>query len=359
MIKKKFYLYILALLNPICLYSQITVNGKISGLPAKKIYLIEAYSAKILDSTTYNGHFFILKYKKKKGFEPMLVSLVFYNKDKIMQVLGYQNSYAGLHMGSTAFMLENGLTKITGVFKETYHNTTNPFILVAGEQTKAYFNTDRLDFGYISENDSIKRIKKINNYIKIIKTYPNSYFLISLLNNYRLLYTKDELKKLANCFTSELKASENGIKVFKTINILSSNNILTNLTVSTIDGKKVNVLGNTNQTHVLIFWASWCGPCRQEIPFFKKIYKQIKQKNISFSSISIDKDKSSWIKALNFEKMNWNQYIVESDANEIQDTFRFSSIPFLAIIKNGKIIKKYVGNEESNYASITNFIDKL
>ena len=54
--------------------------------------------------------------------------------------------------------------------------------------------------------------------------------------------------------------------------------------------------------YVLIdFWASWCNPCRKEIPNLKKLYAQYSEKGFEIVSISIDQKKADWEKALKEE----------------------------------------------------------
>jgi thiol-disulfide isomerase/thioredoxin len=92
------------------------------------------------------------------------------------------------------------------------------------------------------------------------------------------------------------------------------------------------------------FWASWCGPCRKENPNIVKAYKEFKPKGLEIYAVSLDREKESWIKAIENDKLTW---IHVSDLMEwrspVVGSYGFGNkgIPFNCLIdKEGKVIAK-------------------
>ena len=106
-------------------------------------------------------------------------------------------------------------------------------------------------------------------------------------------------------------------------------------------GKKITPADYKGKVLVLDFWASWCGPCRQEIPHLKEYYEQLKGKDVAFLSVSIDAKKEQWEKAMKEENMPWDQATVPNAGKEVMELYQFSGIPFILVIdKEGNIYKK-------------------
>lgn len=83
--------------------------------------------------------------------------------------------------------------------------------------------------------------------------------------------------------------------------------------------------------YVLIdFWASWCNPCRKEIPNVKAQYEKYADKGFEVVSISIDKNEAAWKKAVQDEKLVWPNFL---DRTGAADAYGVTSIPAMFLIE--------------------------
>jgi peroxiredoxin len=72
-----------------------------------------------------------------------------------------------------------------------------------------------------------------------------------------------------------------------------------------VNGNTVSLSSFKGKYVLVDFWASWCGPCRHENPNVVKAFEQLKNKNFTVLGVSLDKEKSSWIKAIKDDNLNW------------------------------------------------------
>jgi len=123
----------------------------------------------------------------------------------------------------------------------------------------------------------------------------------------------------------------------------------------TKDGKMFGPQSFKGKILLIDFWASWCGPCRSEIPNLKDAYAKYNGKGVEFMSVSIDKGSAEWIKAMTEENMPWTQILATNAGKEITSLYQFSGIPFIILIDaDGKIVAKNLRG-----ANLLNTIDEL
>lgn len=119
-------------------------------------------------------------------------------------------------------------------------------------------------------------------------------------------------------------------------------------TLKTPEGNTVKLSDYRGKLVLLDFWASWCGPCRQEMKSLLPIYEQLKGDDIVFISVSVDADREKWLNMLEEENLPW--VMLRDDegfnakvekATRLQKEYGFMSIPLILLIdEEGKVIER-------------------
>ncbi|HBG41989.1 MAG TPA: hypothetical protein DDW85_11365 [Porphyromonadaceae bacterium] len=114
------------------------------------------------------------------------------------------------------------------------------------------------------------------------------------------------------------------------------------ITGKTEDGTTVNLSDYAGKGNVVLvdFWASWCGPCIQEIPALKELQEKYKDKGFLIFGVSLDTDKDAWTAALKKHNTPWVQISdLQGFESKITKDYGISAIPFLILIDgDGTII---------------------
>src|SRR5690606_92296 len=109
-----------------------------------------------------------------------------------------------------------------------------------------------------------------------------------------------------------------------------------------LNGKKVSLDDFKGKLVYIDVWATWCGPCIQEIPALKKLKEDYKNKNVEIISISIDvaKDFDKWKKMVADKQLKGVQLFADKDwQSDFVKAYGIDAIPrFLLIDKNGNIL---------------------
>lgn len=349
------FLFFLYILNAFLFHScstnerKIVINGYLSNLPDGIVYLHKENlidENKIDSAITKKGKFTIVHKIADSINEPLYVGLKHKANNGIIRLFDFQTNahYLGKPWSNSLFLTDS-VIKITGSIKDNpisvnstkfkYSHITK---IKGGYQTNAYFNIDGDLFDYINENTA-------NIVQKKIEQYPNSYHLLFEIANHKNSFSAKQIKDFLKAFRGEVVSSETYKKLVDYNNKMFSPEKYVLPKLEDINGLKKEILEKKNNMHLVIFWASWCGPCIKEIPLLKEIY--IEQKGrVDFVSISIDTDKEAWRNAVQKQNMPWKQLLVDkSELEALQIKFKFDeSIPYVVLVDSDmNILKSYLG----------------
>jgi peroxiredoxin len=109
------------------------------------------------------------------------------------------------------------------------------------------------------------------------------------------------------------------------------------------DGKIMKLSDLKGKVVLLDFWAAWCRPCRMENPNVVAAYKKYNSKGFEVFSVSLDRDKASWVKAIEADGLIWPNHVSDLGYWQSQGAkiYGVNSIPATFLIgKDGRIIAK-------------------
>ena len=118
-------------------------------------------------------------------------------------------------------------------------------------------------------------------------------------------------------------------------------------TRETLDGKSFQLSALKGKVVLIDFWATWCPPCKAEIPHFKELYDQYRKKGLEVVGIALDAGGEKEVAP--FARENQINYpLVATDAQQLAEAYGgVRGIPTTFLIdKQGKIAKKYVGYQD-------------
>ena len=128
------------------------------------------------------------------------------------------------------------------------------------------------------------------------------------------------------------------------------NNTFVDIALPGPQGQTVRVRDYVGQNKLVLidFWASWCGPCIRELPHVVKAYDLYHDKGLEIVGVSLDKDKASWLAAIEQTGQKWPQMSDLQGWNcKGAQLYGIQSIPANVLIdEHGKIIARDLRGED-------------
>ena len=204
-------------------------------------------------------------------------------------------------------------------------------------------------------NESLREIVRLQ--WDFIKANPNSTVAIDVARDmmYRAKLSKTEMDNLLQIIDTSLhdapayEALKESMKEFYPVAI---GEMYKDVELVNETGETVHLADyiKPGQYNMVEFWASWCGPCRGEIPHLHHVYDAYGKGKDAFNmiSVSIDDKEKDWKQALKEENMKWTQLCdLKGQEGEVINKYKIQGVPFCLILdKEGRIIDHGVRGSE-------------
>ena len=341
--------------------SSFQLKGTLSDSKAETLYLEKLGSAKqvIIDSVILdeNGNFEFTNYTPKIGFyriktnDKNFAMLVLDSADKVTITGSVKD------LGNT-FKVEG--SPETTIFIE-YNNLSKSRDIKLDSLNKAFqllMETNKMDSKRMDSLSAIfetpyNSIINQSNILMVDKISKNTNMYSSIMAIQALDPDKysDLYKSLDAGLSKKFPNDKNVIMFHEVVERMLSTNVgqfAPEISLPSPDGKEIALSSLKGKLVLIDFWASWCGPCRKEMPNVVKIYSKFKNKGFEIYGVSLDQDKEKWMEAITKDGINWPQV---SDLkywdNLAARIYNVQGIPYTVLIdKDGKIIAKNLRGQE-------------
>lgn len=351
--KKLFYLLAVASVLVSCGGKGYTVTGAVAGASdGDSLFIMERVGRDFqkVDSTVIAQGKFTFKGEQEI---PVNRYLVYTDDEKPMYVDFF------LENGAIQVSLGEGKDAVTGTpLNDAYQTFKDEMQEIIAGQRAIYQSLSNPDLTDEEKEAKMAEYREIEaNMIEAVKSgidkNIHSHLGAYLIGQYNYYLDYADLEPMLEKMPADLQKLDNIVRLKETIGYAKATEVgkmFTDLSMATPEGEPIKLSDIAGQgKYVLVdFWASWCGPCRREMPKLVEAYAKYKNKDFEIVGVSLDRDGEAWKKGIEQLGITWPQMsdlkYWDSEASKL---YAVRGIPHLMLLdKDGTILFRGLSGDE-------------
>ena len=308
------------------------ITGKTSGIEDGKVYLISC-NADTLGTTDMKKGMFVFTDSVKTPD----VAYIRTEKGTGMIPLMLENTNFQILAGLSGVKVVGGpAQEALNEYQALIDSTQRAQNKVQQEMQAAYQEGNQMKMQGI-QNQFMKfveeaRKKETEEFSKLSHSFVGGYILAT----HMMQMPADMLRKRYDMLDDQVKATPNAkavLQYLEKIERISVGRIAPDFTMLNNEGDSVTLSKVKGKLKLLDFWASWCGPCRQEMPNLVKLYKNYQTRGLEIVSVSLDTDRQKRLNSMIEEGMTWKSLSdLKVPQSPVAALYAVQSIPFTVLL---------------------------
>ena len=315
------------------------ITGKTTGIDDGKVYLISCNTDTLGVADMKKG-LFVFSGK----VDTPDVAYIRTEKGTGMIPLMLENANFQILAGPSGVKVVGGQAQqAMNDYQALVDNTQRAQDKVQQEMQAAYQEGNQMKMQGI-QNQFMKYVEKarqqeVEAFGKLTGSFVGAYILATHMRQ----MPADMLRKRYDQLADNIKAMPNAKAVathLETVERISEGRTAPDFTMLNNEGDSITLSKVKGKVKLLDFWASWCVPCRKEMPNLVKLYKDYQTRGLEIVSVSLDTDKQKWLNAMIEDGMTWKSLSdLKGAQSPVVAQYAFQSIPFTVLLDgDNKII---------------------
>lgn len=315
------------------------ISARTSGVADTTVYLIGSNVDTLCTTRMNHGNFFF----KGKVSKPEVAYIRVANGVGAIPVMLENTNFQMLASAKGVSVVGGDYQKLYNDYKALNTGTQAEQQRVQKEMQEAaqagnQMKMQALQSGFVAYVEKARK-KEVELWNQCSKSFVGAYILVTNMNDMPAAKVRSRYEQLP----AELRGAGFGKVISDYLDKaerIMAGKTAPDFTLPTLDGDSISMHALKGKVKIIDFWASWCAPCRREMPTLVKLYKQYQTKGLEILSVSIDDKKDKWKNAIFEDGNTWkNVSDLKGAKSPVVALYGLKSIPFMVVVdENNKIV---------------------